>query len=208
MPLHRCDRILIWVCHNARSIRDETGEVLYYEGAIEDITQRKQAEEERTQLLAREQAARAEAEAANRLKDEFLATMSHELRTPLNAILGWASLLSRGGMDEQSTIQALQTIERNARSQVRLIEDLIDVSRIITGKLRLDVRPVALAEVVEAAADAVRPAAQAKGIRLQVLLDPQAGPVSGDPDRLQRVLWRLLSNAFGFTPEDGRLPAG
>jgi signal transduction histidine kinase/CheY-like chemotaxis protein len=142
---------------------------------------------------------------SSRLKDEFLATMSHELRTPLNAILGWANLLSRGSLDEESAADALETIERNARSQVRLIEDLMDVSSIITGKLRLDVRPVALADVVEAATDAVRPAAQAKNIRLQVLLDPQAGPVSGDPERLQQVIWNLLSNALKFTPKGGRV---
>lgn len=142
---------------------------------------------------------------SSRLKDEFLATMSHELRTPLNAILGWANLLSKGSLDDKSTTQALETIERNARSQVRLIEDLMDVSRIITGKLRLDVRPVALAEVVEAAAAAVRPTAEAKNIRMQVLLDPQAGPVSGDPERLQQVMWNLLSNALKFTPKNGRV---
>jgi PAS domain S-box-containing protein len=142
---------------------------------------------------------------SSRLKDEFLATMSHELRTPLNAILGWANLLSRGSLDEESAASALETIERNARSQVRLIEDLMDVSSIITGKLRLDVRPVALASVIEAATDAVRPAAQAKEIRLQVLLDPQAGPVSGDPERLQQVMWNLLSNALKFTPKGGRV---
>ena len=142
---------------------------------------------------------------SSRLKDEFLATMSHELRTPLTAILGWASLLSGGSLDDEARANALATIERNARSQVLLIEDLIDVSRIVTGKLRLDVRPVALSEVVQAAVDAVRPAAQAKNIRLQMLLDPQAGPVSGDPDRLQQVLWNLLSNALKFTPKGGRV---
>ncbi|HEX8237544.1 MAG TPA: PAS domain S-box protein [Abditibacteriaceae bacterium] len=142
---------------------------------------------------------------SSRLKDEFLATMSHELRTPLTAILGWSDLLSRGALDDESTANALQTIERNARAQVRLIEDLMDISRIVTGKLRLDVRPVALAAVVEAATNAVRPTAEAKDIRLQVLLDPQAGPVSGDPDRLQQVMWNLLSNALKFTPKGGRV---
>ena len=146
-----------------------------------------------------------DAQESSRLKDEFLATMSHELRTPMTAILGWANLLLKRSLDEVSTEQALETIERNARSQVRLIEDLMDVSRIVTGKLRLDVRPVALDEVIRAAADAVRPAADAKNIRLQVLLDPQAGPVSGDPDRLQQVLWNLLSNALKFTPKGGRI---
>lgn len=142
---------------------------------------------------------------SSRLKDEFLATMSHELRTPLTAILGWASLLSGGALNDETTAHALEAIQRNSRSQVHLIEDLMDVSRIVTGKMRLDVRSVVLAEVVEAAADAMRPAAQAKNIRLQVLLDPQAGPVSGDPDRLQQVVWNLLSNALKFTPKGGRV---
>ncbi len=142
---------------------------------------------------------------SSRLKDEFLATMSHELRTPLTAILGWSDLLSMNKLDQESTLQALDSIQRNARAQVRLVEDLMDVSRIITGKLRLDLRPVALAVVVEAATDTVRPTAEAKNIRLQVLLDPQAGPVSGDPDRLQQIIWNLLSNALKFTPRNGRI---
>jgi signal transduction histidine kinase len=142
---------------------------------------------------------------ASRLKDEFLATMSHELRTPLTAILGWAHLLRARALDAESAANAVEIIERNAHSQVRLIDDLLDLSRIITGKLRLDVRPIALASVVEAAADSMRPTAETKGIRLQVLLDPQAGPVSGDPDRLQQVLWNLLSNAIKFTPKGGRV---
>ena len=142
---------------------------------------------------------------SSRLKDEFLATMSHELRTPLNAILGWANLLTKGSLDDESKAQALETIERNARSQVRLIEDLMDISRIITGKLRLDVRPVSLADVIEEAINAVRPTAEAKNIRMQVLLDPAAGPVSGDPDRLQQVMWNLLSNSLKFTPKGGRV---
>jgi PAS domain S-box-containing protein len=146
-----------------------------------------------------------ESQESSRLKDDFLTTMSHELRTPLNAILGWAGLLTTQNLDSKTTTQALQTIERNARAQVRLIEDLMDVSRIITGKLRLDIRPVVLSAVVEAAVDAVRPTAQAKDIRLQMLLDPQAGPVSGDPDRLQQVIWNLLSNALKFTPKEGRV---
>jgi len=148
-----------------------------------------------------------DAQQANRLKDEFLATMSHELRTPMTAILGWSQMLLMNDFDRQTATRALETIERNARSQVRLIDDLLDVSRIITGKLRLDVRSVSLPAVVEAAADAMRPAAEAKDIRLQVLIDPQAGPVSGDPDRLQQVVWNLLSNAIKFTPKGGRVQA-
>jgi PAS domain S-box-containing protein len=146
-----------------------------------------------------------EAQEVNRLKDEFLATLSHELRTPLTAVLGWTRLLGTGQLDETTRQRALETIERNAQAQVQLIDDILDVSRIIRGKLRLNVRPVELAPVIEAAVDSVRPAAEAKGIRLQVVLDRAAGPVSGDPDRLQQVFWNLVSNAIKFTPKDGRV---
>ena len=156
-------------------------------------------------LYERQQSARAEAEAANTLKDEFLATLSHELRTPLNAVLGWARMLRTRILDEPTSARALEVIERNAAAQLQLIEDLLDVSRIITGKLRLDVGPVEPAVVVEAALDAVRPTAEAKGIRLQPVLDPRAGPVSGDADRLQQVVWNLLANAIKFTPRGGRV---
>jgi len=146
-----------------------------------------------------------EASEANRIKDEFLATVSHELRTPLTAILGWAQMLHGGKLDETTAKRAVTSIERNAKSQAHLIEDLLDISRIITGKLRLDVRSVDLAPIIEAAIDAIRPAADAKNIRLQKVLDTQTGLVSGDPDRLQQVLWNLLSNAIKFTPRDGRV---
>ena len=170
-----------------------------------DITERKRAEEERQQLLQREQEARKQAEAANRLKDEFLATVSHELRTPLTSIMGWANLLRTQKFDDATRARALETIERNAKVQTQLIEDLLDVSRIITGQIRLQVHPVELAKVIEAAIEAVRPAAEAKGIRLQRVVDSMAGPVSGDPDRLQQVVWNLLSNAVKFTPKGGRI---
>ena len=152
-----------------------------------------------------EKVARADAEVANRTKDEFLATLSHELRTPLNAMLGWARLLRSGNLDQEASTRALETLERNAKSQAQLIEDLLDVSRIITGKLRLDVQPVELAEIIESAVDTVRPAAEGKGIRLQLALNPRTGPVLGDPDRLQQIVWNLLSNAVKFTPKDGRV---
>ncbi|HJQ67638.1 MAG TPA: GAF domain-containing protein [Blastocatellia bacterium] len=144
-----------------------------------------------------------ETQEASRLKDDFLATVSHELRTPLNAILGWSRMLRTNRFDDETAAQALETIERNARAQAQLIEDLLDVSRIITGKLRLDIRPVEPVEVINAAIDAVRPAADAKQVRIQTVLDPWAGVVSGDPDRLQQVLWNLLSNAIKFTPKEG-----
>jgi PAS domain S-box-containing protein len=148
---------------------------------------------------------REQAEEASRAKDEFLAMVSHELRTPLNAIVGWTGMLRTGKIDEQIAARAVETIERNARSQARLIEDLLDISRIITGKLRLNVQPVELSSVVDSAVDVIRPAATAKDIRLQVVLDPEAGPVSGDPERLQQVVWNLLSNAVKFTPKQGRI---
>ncbi|RPH81809.1 MAG: GAF domain-containing sensor histidine kinase [Candidatus Rokuibacteriota bacterium] len=157
------------------------------------------------QLLAREQQAREEAEAANRMKDEFLAMLSHELRTPLNAVLGWAVTLRTAKLEDDTAAHALEVIERNARAQSQLIEDLLDISRIATGKLRLDVRLVDLGPVVEAALDAVRPAARAKSIELAAKLDPSAGPVYGDPDRLQQVVWNLLINAIKFTGAGGTI---
>jgi signal transduction histidine kinase/ActR/RegA family two-component response regulator len=146
-----------------------------------------------------------EASEANRLKDEFLATVSHELRTPLTAILGWAHMLRTGQFDGKSASSAFETIERNARAQAQLIDDLLDVSRAITGKLRIDVRPVDPNSFIEAAVEAVRPAAEAKGVRVQRVMDTGLVSVSGDPVRLQQVVWNLLSNAIKFTPRGGRV---
>jgi signal transduction histidine kinase/ActR/RegA family two-component response regulator len=160
---------------------------------------------ERERLLAREQAARAETEAANRLKDEFLANVSHELRTPLTAVLGWTHVLRSGRLDPESAARALETVERNARAQNQLIEDLLDMSRIITGKLRFDARTVDPVVCIESALDSVRPAAEAKGVCLERGLGVAVGAVSGDPDRLQQVVWNLLTNAIKFTPEGGRV---
>lgn len=163
-----------------------------------EILERKRAEE-------RNEALYLEAVEASRLKDEFLATLSHELRTPLNAVLGWARMLRTGSLDETAFNKALETIERNARSQSQLIEDLLDVSRIITGKLRLDVRPIEISSVIEVAVDSLRPSADNKSIRLQVVLDPRAGFISGDAERLQQAVWNLLSNAIKFTQKHGRI---
>ena len=146
-----------------------------------------------------------EAKEANRLRDEFLATVSHELRTPLNAITGWSSMLLSKTLDEKDTQMAIETINRNARAQAQIIEDILDVSRIITGKLRLDVQLIDPGIIIESAIKSARPAAEAKSIRLQMTLDPHAGPVSGDPNRLQQVVWNLVSNAIKFTPKNGRV---
>lgn len=157
------------------------------------------------ELLIREQIIRAEAEAANRAKDEFLSILSHELRTPLNAILGWSTMLRQRTLSEDKVMRALETIERNAKSQAQLIEDILDISRIITGKLRLQVRPVNLVPVIESAIESLHLAAEAKSIRLQSVLDSEAGPLLGDAARLQQVVWNLVSNALKFTPKDGRV---
>ncbi|MBA3513421.1 MAG: response regulator [Pyrinomonadaceae bacterium] len=170
-----------------------------------EIAERKQAEEERAQLLVREQAARAEAEQANRTKDEFLATLSHELRTPLSAILGWSHLVRTGKLDELQMTRAFETIERNARSQSQLIDDLLDVSRIVTGKLQIELGPVNLPPVIEAAIDAVRPAFEAKDIQFEPVMKSQALLVPGDANRLQQIFWNLFSNAVKFTPHGGRV---
>ena len=186
-------------------IRDAQGRIVGASKVARDITDRLLAEEERERLLNSEKEARAAAEEASRSKDEFLAVVSHELRSPLNAITGWASLLLTGRLDQEQAARALKTILRNADSQNQLIGDLLDVSRIVSGKLRLNVRPFQLTSVIEAAIEVVRPSAAAKSIRLQVLLDPAAGPVAGDPDRLQQIFWNLLSNSIRFTPNGGRI---
>lgn len=172
---------------------------------IRDITDRKRAEEERRLLLESAQAARAEADTANTVKDEFLATVSHELRTPLTSILGWSKMLAGGSLDEQGSKRAIETILRNARAQRQLIDDLLDISRIISGKLRLELLPVELASMIEAVVEGVRPSADAKDIHLQTRLDPLISPVSGDPERIQQIIWNLLSNAIKFTPQGGRV---
>jgi signal transduction histidine kinase len=163
------------------------------------------AEEDRRLLLEREQQARLQAQAANRAKDEFLATLSHELRTPLNAILGWARLLASGHLDEATARRAVEIIERNTRLQAQLIEDLLDISRIITGKLRLDLKAVPVRSILDAAVDSVRPAADAKRIGLDFDLDGAGDAILCDPARMQQVIWNLLSNAIKFTPDGGRV---
>lgn len=167
--------------------------------------QQKRAAEERSRLLEAEQKARVEVERVSLMKDEFLATLSHELRTPLNAVLGWSDLLvSRAGVDQELR-RGLDTIARNARAQAQLIDDLLDMNRIVSGKIRLDVQRLDLAAIVEAALESVKPSIVAKELRVRKTIDPHAGPVFGDPNRLQQVIWNLLSNAVKFTPKGGKL---
>ncbi|MEW5860569.1 MAG: ATP-binding protein [Cyanobacteriota bacterium] len=201
----RKDGSRFWGSGIVTSLRDENGQLQGLAKIMRDFTERKQAEEERTRLLAREQEARTQAESANRMKDEFLATLSHELRSPLNAMLGWTSLLRTRKFDAATTARAIETIERNAKAQARLIEDLLDVSRIIRGQLRLTVRSMELIPVIESAINTVRPAADAKNIQVHLLLDTFVGSISGDPDRLQQIIWNLLTNAIKFTPQGGRV---
>jgi signal transduction histidine kinase/CheY-like chemotaxis protein len=173
--------------------------------AVTDITARKQVEYERMNLLVREQAARAETDRANRLKDEFLAVLSHELRTPLNAVIGYAHLLGMGTLPPDRARHALQAIQRNAQAQARLVESLLDLSRIMAGKLELTLERLDIAKLVEAAVDVVRPDAAAKDIALDVVLPATLPSLVGDGGRLQQVLWNLLSNALKFTPPGGRV---
>jgi PAS domain S-box-containing protein len=199
------DGSLLHISLTVSPVRDADGKVVGASKVARDITDRKRLETEREKLLASEKLARAQAEEANRLKDEFLAVVSHELRSPLNAITGWASLLRTGRLTGDQAQRAVETIQRNAQLQNQMIADLLDVSRIVSGRMRLDVRPLELVDVIEAAIEVIRPAAEAKAIRLQTLLDPSAGPVVGDPDRLQQVMSNLLSNAIKFTPKEGRV---
>lgn len=225
--------IVRWVNVHSSPMLSDQGKIIGYVGTVEDISDRKQAEEERTKLL-REQAAVKEAEAANRMKDEFLATLSHELRTPLNSILGWSKLLRNRKLDEKTTARALETIERNALSQEQLIEDILDVSRIIHGKLSLNICPVNLLSVIRAALDTVHLQAEAKNILLNFFVVTDTGQhrtitpinqeeltssplsstsispvltfrVEGDQERLQQIVWNLLTNAIKFTPQDGKV---
>ena len=184
-------------------LRDDRGKLVSVLSLVLDVTARQSAEEERAASLLRERDARRHAEEADRLKDEFLATLSHELRTPLTSILGWASMIRNGEVEGNNASRAIETIERNARSQARLIDDLLDVSRIITGNLRLDLHPLNLAPIVEGALDALRPTADVKGIKLQTHFVPEECLVKGDPNRLRQVIWNLLSNAIKFTQRGG-----
>lgn len=196
------DGKVVWLYDIVNVVQGQDGPHVL-RGFMIDITDRKQAEQEREQLLAREQASRESAQAANRMKDEFLATLSHELRTPLNAMLGWTQLLRSRKFDEETTARALETIDRNAKSLTALIEDVLDVSRIITGKLQLDVRSVKLASLIKVTINTFTPCADAKEICIEYFSDPNVGVIFGDANRLQQIMWNLLSNGVKFTPKGG-----
>jgi len=203
----RKDGEIIWALINWTIIRDMEGHPLHSVANIQDITARKHAEAEREELLLSERAARETAEAATRSKDEFLAVVSHELRSPLNAILGYAALLRYGRMDAEEVKHAVEVIERSGKAQAHLIDDLLDTARIISGKLRLIVGPVNPASVIEESVETIRPAAEAKGVSLGADLPSEIGQITGDPARLQQIVWNLLSNAIKFTPQGGRVEA-
>jgi PAS domain S-box-containing protein len=197
---------------SAAPIRDEHGNIIGVVLTFRDVAERKRIEKARERLLVYEQEARREAdvarrraEEASRAKDEFLATVSHELRTPLNHMLGWITMLRSGKLQSEKTQKAFDTIERNVRAQGRLIDDLLDVSRIISGKLLIEPSRIEIAKVVEAAAESIGPAAEKKGVNFKTTLAPEAGMVLGDPDRLQQAIWNLLTNAVKFTPEGGHV---
>ncbi|HYY43423.1 MAG TPA: ATP-binding protein, partial [Pyrinomonadaceae bacterium] len=190
-PLRGADGVFRWFLTRVNPLRDAQGRIVRWFGTNTDVDEQRRTAEELRE--------------ANRLKDEFLATVSHELRTPLTAVLGWAHILRSGQLDEQAARAALETIERNARSQAQLIDDLLDVSRIITGKLRLDVRQIAPGSFIESAIESLRPAAEAKGVRVQQVMDTGVNTIAGDATRLQQVVWNLLSNAIKFTPKGGRV---
>ena len=202
--MRRADGQYRWHLHQAVSQRNQQGEIIRWFGTATDIEPQKQLEVEREQLLQREQNARLESERANRVKDEFLAILSHELRSPLNPILGWTKLLQTRNLDATKTAEALATIERNVKLQTQLIDDLLDIAKILRGKLSINAVPVDLTVVIESALETVRTAAVSKSILLRSVL-PNIGQVSGDTNRLQQIIWNLLSNAIKFTPQGGQV---
>jgi PAS domain S-box-containing protein len=186
-------------------LRDGTGRIVGASKIARDISERRRIEDERQRLLVSEQQAREDAEASSRTKDQLLAIVSHELRTPLNSILGWARLIESGVLDETTRARGLEVIIRSASTQAQLVEDLLDLSRIVTGRMRLTLEECDLTTLVSDALDTVRPAADAKGLELVATLPPGPGPILGAPDRLRQVVWNLAMNAIKFTPQGGRI---
>ncbi|HEX6836686.1 MAG TPA: response regulator [Polyangia bacterium] len=200
-----CDGAYRWHLVRAVPERGLRGALVGWIATATDIHDQKDAETRMSDLAARAEAARADAEEASRMKDEFLATVSHELRTPLNAIYGWTRMVRSGELDRRQAEKAMQTIERNTRAQIKLVEDLLDVSRIVAGKLTLELRTVAPGDVVRTAVEAMTPTAKQKGIELVAIYDPTPCRVAADPNRLQQVVWNLVANAIKFTPAGGRV---
>ena len=205
MRYRRSDGIYRWFLVQALPIKNEQGEIIQWFGTSTDIHERKQLEAITNELLVREQTARTEAETANKAKDEFVAMVSHDLRSPLNSILGWAKLLRTRNFDQTATTRALETIERNAKSQAKLLEDLLDTSRIIQGTIQLDIARMNIVKAVEAAIETAHPVADVKSIYIESIIDDSLPLIQGDSNRLQQVLGNLLSNAIKFTPKEGRL---
>ena len=203
--IRRHDGVYRWFLNRGLPVQDSSGQITRWVGTITDIDDQKQLETERAQLLEQERVAREAAESANRIKDEFLAVLSHELRSPLNPILGWAKLLRMRKLNETKMEYALETIERNAKLQAQLIDDLLDVSCILRGKLVLNNAPLSLVSVIEDALETVRSVSEAKGIHIQTQLDPSPFQISGDSNRLKQVVWNLLSNAVKFTSQNGHV---
>jgi PAS domain S-box-containing protein len=199
------DGRLLDVSLTVSPVRDAAGTIVGASKIARDVTERRRLETERADLLERERRAREAAEAANRARDEFLATISHELRTPLTSILGWARMIESAGLDPDTVVKAARTIAQNAATQAQLVDDLLDLSRVVTGRLRLNLERCDLAAVVAAAVETVRPVVEAKAIALAVNLPPDGMPLFGAPDRLQQVVWNLLTNATKFTPRGGRI---
>ncbi len=194
-----------WIRAKGRAYYGAQGTPNRFDGITLDVTDLKNTEKRREEALEAERAARQQAEHVSRIKDEFLATLSHELRTPLNAIVGWSSILKKNNSNPKDIKSGIDVIERNARAQSQMIEDLLDMSRIISGKIRLDVQHVLIADIVASAIKAVQPSAEMKGIRLITILDSHAGPVAGDTNRLQQIVWNLLTNAIKFTSRGGKV---
>jgi PAS domain S-box-containing protein len=203
----RKDGSRYWANVITTALRGEAGQLRGFAKVTHDITRRKEAEEERERLLSQEKAAREEAEVAGRLKDEFLSTLSHELRTPLTSILGWARLGASGSIPERQTRQAMEVIAEKASAQSRLIDDILDMSQIVTGRLRLDVQPVEVESVFQAVVDIMRPGAELKRVNLNLVVDAKGEVVLGDATRLRQAIWNLLSNAVKFSNEGGRIEA-